>query len=187
MKQLFVLILLACWITSFGQTIKGVSIAAMNEEISFPFTRFTPIHPGVEVGITFREVEKEKSIRNLNLNVGFYHHEKIENGIYLRGEYQFRPKLGSLLTFDLSGSLGYLHTFFPGEIYEMNESSYEFEKVNQSGRSHLTGALGMGFTLVKTEKIQPFIRQELMVETPFASGVPVIIHSFLKLGVNIKF
>ena len=172
--------------TAFGQSVQTISLSLNHESIAFPFTRFVPVHPGVEIGLTLKEVEKPSSIRNLNINAGFYHHRRLENGLYVRGEYAFRPRVKSFMTIDLLGNLGYLYSFYPGELYEQDPQSGEFEKLPQIGRSHFIGSMGVGATLLSGKKIQPFFRQELVVVTPFANGIPLILHSFFKIGINIQ-
>ncbi len=186
MKKIIIVFLIACWGNVYGQNIERISVSVINESIAFPFTRFIPVHPGFEVGVTLKETQKEKSIRNLNLSAGYFHHARVESGVFIRGEYLFRPVIKSVMTLDLSTSLGYLHSFYPGELYSLDEESGEFNKIKQWGRPHLIGGLGIGATWIKPEKVKPFVRQEFIVETPFANGVPVIVHSFLKLGVIIK-
>ena len=159
MYRLLIVISILCFGHAYGQNLKKISVSVYNETIAFPFTRFTPIHPGAELGITLKEVQKKNSIRNINLNAGFYHHKRLENGIYLRGEYLYRPMIKSFMTVDFAGNLGYMRTFYPGEIYDLTEEG-NFEPVSQSGRSHLITSLGVGFTLIKNEKFEPFIRQE---------------------------
>jgi len=78
-----------------------------------------------------------------------------------------------------------MHTFYPAELYEQNDAG-EFESINQAGRSHLYLSAGVGFTYLGSSKVQPFIRQELMLETPFANGIPLIPHSLLKVGLQIN-
>lgn len=178
--------LLACIQTSYAQGIKAVSVAVNNESFAFPFTSFSPIHPGVEVGMTFIENHGKNTIKNFNVNLGFYHHERLENAIYLRGEYQFRPTIKSTISIDLIGSLGYMHSFYPGEVYEINDQTGEAEKVSQVGRAHAMAGIGIGVSYIKHKVFEPFIRQEMNINSPFAYRVPVIVHSFLKLGLNIK-
>ncbi|MEM6317682.1 MAG: hypothetical protein AAF960_08430, partial [Bacteroidota bacterium] len=130
-------------------------------------------------------IEKPKSIRYTNVKVGFFHHQRLENAFYVGWEYQYSQKLFNRLSLDLPMGLGYLHSFYPGEIYEQTEVG-DFEKINQTGRSHLYLNLGVGLTYLSENNIQPFVRQELLLETPFANGIPVIPHSLLKIGVQIK-
>ena len=169
---------------AYSQSIQSISVSVFNENIAFPFTRITPLHPGVECGLTFWEKEKKWNNQSANVNTGFYYHKKVENAIYLRGEYVFSPKIKNILSFDIPLSLGYMHTFYPGEMYTLN-SDGEPEKVRQTGRPHLMGSFGIGIRLTKY-KVQPFVREEMVVVTPFASTIPVIVHSYLKLGINIQ-
>ncbi len=170
-----------------AQSPNKITLAAYGESLAFPFTNITPFHPGGEIGITLKEKKRGRTIRNVNTYAGFFHHERVENAIYLRGEYAYRPIIKSAFTVDMLGSLGYMHTFYPGEIYELNEASGDYEKARQSGRSHALASVGLGITYIKGRHVEPFVRQEMAVESPFANGIPVIIHSFLKVGVNLKF
>ena len=189
LKVFFVFI--ALWVTSpiinlKAQTVKGVSTAVFNESTAFPFTRFIPIHPGAEIGLTFRNVEKEKSIRQINAYIGGYYHRKLTAGFYLRAEYLHSLVIKEVFAFDFLMGLGYAHTFYPGEIYSQNAETSNFEKVNQKGRPHLILPVGIGISIPNKSKITPFLRQEMMIETPFANGIPVMVHSMLKVGIHIQ-
>lgn len=183
-------LLLICFLSfsaiASAQSVTQISVSLLKESTSFPFTRFYPIHPGGEIGITFMEKKREKSITNFNANVGGFYHKRIQNAFYLRGEYAYRPIIKSLLTIDFIANAGYMHTFYPGEVYELNNDSGEFEKIKQTGRAHFLGGAGIGISYIKGEKIQPFLRQEMTIESPFANGIPIMIHSMLKLGINIQ-
>ncbi len=169
-----------------AQKIEHFSVAVMNESIAFPFTRFAPVHPGLEIGATFWSKEKENSNRYLSAYAGGFYHEKIETGFYLRAEYLFAFKIVDGLYADVPVGIGYLHTFFPSELYEQNPETGSFEEASQFGRPHGLVTAGVGIRYAGNSRVQPFIRQELAVETPFANGFPVIPHTFLKLGVNLK-
>lgn len=183
-KNLLLISLLLLGFSSSAQIAKRFSVAVLKESTAFPFTRLLPIHPGGEVVVTIAEHSRQKSISNWNVALGGFHHKNIANAFYLRGEYAYRPIIKSLFTLDMIGYAGYMHTFYPVEIYELNSQSGEFEKITQIGRPHALAGMGIGVTLIKTEKIQPFIRQEFAIESPFANGIPVMIHSFLKLGIS---
>ncbi len=169
-----------------AQKIKYVSVAVISETIAIPFTRYTPYHPGAEIKATFKVKEKSKSIRQISACLGGYFHRRVETGIYIGGEYIHTFKIKNTVGIDIPAGLGYLHTFYPGELYKQNQETGEFEKVVQFGRPHVFVNLGIGISYIKNPNIRPFIRQELLVETPFANGIPVITHSFVKLGISIK-
>lgn len=187
MSRIFLLLILAVSVTdSFSQVVKQVSVSVFKESTAFPFTRFFPIHPGGEIGITLVEKTREKSTVNWNLAIGGFHHKNIANAFYLRGEYAWRPIVKSTVTIDFMGNLGYMHTFYPGEVYELNSKNGEFEKIDQIGRPHAIAGVGLGITYIRGKRMHPFLRQEIAVESPFANGIPVMIHSFLKFGVSFQ-
>ena len=172
--------------SSFAQKIKQYSIAATSEAIGLPFTNYSPYHPGAEFTASLKINEKERSTRYLGLKAGFFYHRKLETALYLGGEYQYSLMiLNNKLGIDVPMGLGYLHSFYPSELYEQNNEG-DFEKVSQFGRPHLYLNLGIGLTYKMNERVQPFIRQSLLLETPFANGIPVIPHSLIQLGVQIK-
>ena len=167
-----------------AQSVKAISVSVTNESIAFPLTRFTPFHPGVEIGATFKSWEKPGLIQYFSGIAGFYHHERVENAFYLKAEYLFRPIVGAV-SFDFIGSAGYMHTFYPGDMYVL-DSEGEPVSVRQLGRPHGFLTLGFGLSYIKSPRVNPFIRQELIVKAPFAASIPAIIHSLLKLGLTIN-
>ena len=169
-----------------AQRIKQISVAVMNENIAFPFSRYTPLHPGGELGLTLKQQFKPQSVRQFNVYAGGFYHKKVETGFYIRGEYLHQLIIAKKIGIQLPLGIGYMHTFYPGEIYELNTTTGEFEKGNQSGRPHLIANVGLGLTYINNSGIAPFIKQNLTIETPFANGIPLIPHSFIKLGVTIK-
>lgn len=186
-KIVFLSCLISYSILGYAQGVQQFSVSLNSEAIGLPFTNYSPIHPGIEIAGTLRKNERPNSIRYLNVKAGFFLHQRVENAFYLGGEYQYSQTLfKKKLSIDLPVGLGYMHTFYPGELYEQNDSG-DFEKINQLGRAHLYVNLGIGLTYLSDNKIQPFVRQELFLETPFANGIPAIPHSLLKIGVQIKF
>lgn len=163
----------------------NLSVALTTETYSFPFTRFSPIHPGLEVGISIFEKYNKNSIHNVNTFIGGYHHQKIENAIYLRSEYIYRYKLKNTISIDGPIGIGYQHAFYPGDIYEQNSISGEWERKRQFGKSHFLVTFGLGITYLKTKKIQPFIRYESALDFPIYNGFLTTRTTF-KLGINIK-
>ena len=170
----------------YAQQLQQFSVSVNSEAIGLPFTNYSPIHPGFEMTGTFRKNETSNNIQCLNAKAGFFYHQRLAIGIYLGGEYQYSQKLfNEKLSLDLPVGLGYLHTFYPNELYEQNENG-DFEVINQFGRSHLYINLGVGLTYLNRGKIQPFVKQELLLQTPFANGIPAIPHSLIKIGIQIK-
>ncbi len=185
-KRLIIVIICLLGFKSYGQETRRLSVAVLSESMAFPFTRYTPIHPGMEVGYTLKETDKPGLITATNLSMGWYYHARVENAFYVRTEWAWQFKLNDAFTADLYSGIGYMHVFYPGELYELNSSSGEFEKIKQTGRPHALGTIGVGFTYRNSSFCDPFIRQDLGIESPFANGIPVMVHSFLKIGTHIK-
>ena len=185
LKQVLLIILTCIFFEVGAQDINKFSLSGINESIAFPFTRNAPIHPGAEIGYVLKEKDKSRLIRSHSVYVGWYYHTKVQNAFYLRAETAWLFKVRQIATLDLFTGLGYMHTLYPGDIYELN-SSGDFEEINQIGKPRALGTIGFGFTLKNNYLLEPFIRQEIGLETPFANGLPVMIHSFLKVGTYIK-
>lgn len=186
-NKLLILLIFFLGYKSYAQEeFKQLSVVAMTESMAFPFTRYEPIHPGAEVGYALRAKQQQNKITAISLYLGWYYHRRVENAFYVRVEWGCQFKITDFLTADFYSGVGYMHVFYPGEVYELNPSSGEFEKIKQSGKPRALGSLAIGLTYLNQSRYSPFIRQDLAVESPFANGIPVMIHSFLKLGVNIK-
>jgi len=185
MNRVLILIVLTCISKGLlAQKLSDFSIAGMSEAVGLPFTNYLPVHPGIEMTGTFKRVEKLSSDQFLKGKVGFFHHERVALAIYTGIEYQYSKKIFSQkMSLDFPMGLGYLHTIYPGELYEIRDG--ELVEVNKFGRAHLYTNIGVGLTYLKNEKIKPFIRQELFAEI-FGNAISVIPHSLLKVGVQIN-
>lgn len=172
---------------SVAQKPESISITIMNESISMPLSSFDEFHHGLEIGTTLWSKENEKTIQQFNTYGGWYFHQNIENAFYLRGEYQFSRKVIKGFYLDMYGGAGYLHTFYPGKMFEMNTEDGSFTEVKQTGHPRALISLGLGLSYRNDSGIEPFVKQELAIETPFANGIPFMPHAFTKIGINFKF
>lgn len=179
--------LLTIWATHQGlsQQLSQVSVALMTESIALPLTRISPLHPGAEVGLEWTVKENPKGGQSFHAYIGGFYHERVETSIYIRGDYTWAWQPHTLIRAELSPGLGYMHTFYPSDLYKLNEAG-EHEKATQTGRSHLLAELGVGLVFFNEARISPFVKTRLAVETPFANGIPIIPHSFLQVGTSIK-
>jgi hypothetical protein len=185
MKFNFFLIAALFYVQLSAQIIDNLDVAIQSESISYPFSRVSPIHPSIQIGTSFRKRLKEKSERNYNLYVGFYHHKDVENGIYLRGEYAHTFIIAKKVGVILPIGLGYLHTFYPGELFSQNNDG-SFSKVDQLGRAHIIATTGIGLSYRGFKNIEPYIQHDFMAQYPFGETIPLLPHSFLRLGVKFK-
>ena len=170
---------------SQAQAFSNLYVAGMAETTSFPFTRYLPFHPGLEVGTTLWHTDRGPFTHRANAFLGGYHHRLHENGIYLRGEYQLTYPIQDLVGIDLPVGFGYQHTFYPGETYSQDPETGEWSEARQFGKPHALVNFGLGVTFLKTERVQPFIRQESTIDLPLFNSF-ALIRNFVKLGVNIQ-
>ena len=108
-KNVFLSFFIFLTTMGYSQVFERYAVSLNTEAIGLPFTNYSPIHPGIEISGTIRKKDKAKSVRYTNLKVGFFHHQKIENAIYLGVEYQYSRNLFTQkLSLDLPVGLGYL-------------------------------------------------------------------------------
>lgn len=196
MKHLVFVLMILLPALCFGQdrqhpkkspAIQAISFSLLNESLAFPFTRFSPIHPGAELGLTFLQQDRNKSMTQWNAYLGGFYHENVETALYLKGEFLYRYQVHPNVGMDLMGGLGYVHHFYPGTLYEVNGETGDFTEVQQFGKARAMAELGIGITYTNDSRFEPFVKQSFAVKSPFANGIPVIPHSFLKVGVSYKF
>ena len=168
-----------------AQKTNNLFVAVVSETYSFPFTRFLPIHPGLEIGTSLFHKERPKSEHYINIFLGGYYHRKVENGFYLRSEYVYRYKIKNAIGIDFPVGIGYQHAFYPGEVYEQNSETGDWERANQVGKPHALVNFGLGFTYLKPKKVQPFVRYESIIDYSLNRGF-LTTRTFLKFGINIK-
>lgn len=164
---------------------QSIGISIQQESISVPFTRFSSLHPGAEIEYGLSTWEKGSGIRQINLTLGYYFHDEVTSAFYLKTEYDIALRITDNIHFDIVPAIGYMHSFYPGEVYEPTENgNYQLKK--QLGRPHLWVETGLGFSFFRTKQISPFLQYRFAIETPFGNGIPVFPHSFYQVGVHYK-
>jgi hypothetical protein len=169
-----------CILLTTHVSAQSLSLSFQQESASFPFTRFAELHPGVELGYGFAATETNRGSRYLELNGGYFYHQKVSSAFYVKASYNWGFELTEQLQLDLRPSLGYLHSFYPGNVYE--NVNGDFVGKTQYGRPHALIEAAAGLTLFPHRSISPFVRYRFGVETPFANGVPAFPHSFYQVG-----
>ena len=178
------LILLLLYGSVSGQNfVHGISLAATTESIALPFTSVLPLHPGAELGIHHHLKQDVRFPQRLDLYLGGFYHTEMTTGLYARGTYTWTYQPVSWGQIEASPGLGYLHTFYPGDIFELGEDG-EFQAKSQMGRPHLLVEAGLGMSFFPQAKLSPFVKYRFALETPFANGIPVFPHSFLQVGLT---
>ncbi|MFC2138440.1 hypothetical protein ACFLTE_09720 [Bacteroidota bacterium] len=168
-----------------------IKVSFLNETVNItPAFRFLkhPVHPGLLIGTEFLVKEKPNSDFHISSNMGFYHHKKLQNGFLLNSEIGYRYNFNFGLNLNSRFGLGYLHTFYPGEVYKQTDEG--FKEITDYGKPHLLASLsiGTGYTLksVFSNPVEIFCNYQLLLEAPFATklGLPFLIHYMLNIGIK---
>lgn len=166
-----------------AQRINDLDISVFSNSKSYPFLGLDALHPGVQIGTSIRKRVKERSERNYNVYLGFYHQKDLENAFFLRGEYAHTFIIAKKFGLNLPFGLGYLHTFYPGELFAQ-ESDGSFTKVSQLGRGHLMVTTGVGISYRGFNKFEPYIQHDIIVQYPFGESTPFLPNSMIRLGIK---
>ncbi|MEL7533683.1 MAG: hypothetical protein AAFN10_20390 [Bacteroidota bacterium] len=154
------------------------------ESASFPFTRFAELHPGVELSYGFAPKPKDETNRSTQwwISGGYFYHREVEAAYYLKASYAWQMPLGDIAQLELAPSLGYLHSFYPGNVYELQDG--EYQAITQYGRPHVMAEVGFTALFLPNSKVRPFVQYRFGIESPFANGIPAFPHSFYQIGLS---
>lgn len=190
MKKLILILGLSVPLLLTGQPSEWTySISFLKESVFYPskYNFQAPVHPGFSLGAEVLLKEKSKTDRLLSAEVGFYHHEYLQNGIFLLGGYQLRTKNLKGFTFYTQPQLGYLHTFSPTGEFKLENGKY-VEKHSGHSSAMAGFSFGIDYEIIPTYKSKISLTYRVMAEAPFALeyGVPAIPHTFLSIGFKSK-
>ena len=172
----------------FGTTLVAqswpISVSFVDESIAFPSHRLikSPLHPGFTVGTEFPNKKFDSDAEwGLRAEIGAYFHERVENAVFLNGSAYYRQPIYWELYAEGGAGAGYLHSFYPSTIWEQQPDG-GFSIKEQKGRPHAIATVDLGLGYDLSPQWTVFIRYQLMVETPFASTIPVIPHTLFSMG-----
>ena len=184
MKTVYLSLVLGLFLSMGSLDAQTIRLGAMQESASFPFSRFAELHPGVELSYGFAPKLREQSNRSTQwwISGGYFFHRSVESAYYLKASYAWQMSMGEIVQIELAPSLGYLHSFFPGNIYELQAG--EYQAITQYGRPHVMAEIGFTALFLPSSKLSPFVQYRFGVEGPFANGIPVFPHSFYQIGLS---
>ncbi len=164
-----------------------INISFFNESTAIPFTRLitTPVHPGLQVGTEFNYRVNERTRLFQTVNIGYFYHHHLTQGIGINTELGYEYRLISGLAFQGLFGVGYMHTFATAE--EFTFSNGQYENNTDKGNARITPSLSfdLGYYLKKTAINSPkvFVRYQSWVEYPYSPDfIPVMTHINLHLG-----
>lgn len=159
----------------------ALSVSASNTQYGLPFLRFTPIHPGFELGVQFYKNEKNNHAQFLQGIMGYFYHDLLAHAPYLKLEYGFQQKVGQHVGIDLFAGTGYAHVINPAEGYAFNESTGRFEPKTVHA-PFVIAHVGFGASYLGWEKIYPFAKYDVMM-----IGNTSAVTSNFRIGAKINF
>ena len=168
-----------------GSESRGVMVGATGQMFGLSGRLVKFENPGFSVLIPFPA--DCNSRKDLTIAVGMFHHEKVTNSVYLGINRTFKSfKHGEQLMLDLSWGCGYMHSWYPGELY-LQTTEGDLVQKRQIGRPHLYGSAGLLGKWAFGEAVALTWRQQVLLQTPFANGIPVMLHRLMTIGVQFQF
>jgi len=163
------------------------SISFINHSIGIPFKDFTkrPLNFGVTASVEFDYSKSGKGKHFQKLEIGWFNHKNLNTGIWIKTDYIRRYRHKSGLFADFQTGLGYIRDFGEKESFTLNENGqYQVNKNSSNGGLLVGFGMGTGYSVEVNEKytIEPFIKYEAMLQTPYAKFVPFLPHLLLHVG-----
>ncbi|RYD83453.1 MAG: hypothetical protein EOP53_00810 [Sphingobacteriales bacterium] len=177
-----------------------VSVSVFSNASALPTSPgqiFEHMHPGLDIGTSFRYNRSEKHQLAQTVKLGFFYHRFVQSAVQLYSEFAYRYELKNGLGFDALAGAGYVHSIPNTEILELNDQGV-YEKKTNLGKPEIMGsfAIGAGYTFNKRYResiakhtwnpprlYRIFINYQFWLQTPFINSyVPVLPNTALHLG-----
>lgn len=167
------------------KTIKlPLTVTLFSESVSLPNLRnlFQNANLGIRVGTEFYYKEHDRHQLLQTVNIGFYRHKNLHNGLFFSSEVGYR-KLINRAFVDLTAGVGYL--LIDSSLPRYKIAGNEWEPTGSTfGRIMPTLGLGAGY---RFNTVAVFSRYEIFGEMPFGySGIPALPHKTLHLGTRLN-
>lgn len=183
------LITSCCLIQGQDRGFYSISLSGYNHGIGLPFQAALrgPLNPGFALSAAYRWRQKAQWTRYQRLELGGYRHQHLSNGFYLKTDLVQRWAAPWGSVFEAQASLGYLRDFAFYEVFEPGPNgAYERGKAGSFGSLLVGAGLGIGHEITLSKgALVPFLRYEVLLQTPYSTFVPAMPHGMLHLGVQL--
>lgn len=175
----------------YGQVIRSWSLQLINEQIvKLPFTEQgqSPLHLGGTLSYEIQKNHRKYFRFSHVFQLGYFHHQDLNQVAYLSWKPQFQMRLGNLLELHAIPGLGYAHSFSTQQLYHLENGRYQ--KARSLGRPHVIPSIGVGFGMDLSRfevPMEVFFRQEYMVLFPNARRLPISLNSIRGVGLKYFF
>lgn len=184
------LMFLPCMLFAQGKEWLPVSVSVFNESTAVPFTRFipTPIHPGVQVGVSRQWNESQKHYIYQTANVSYFYHRHLYQAVTLSTEFGYDYRFPFGLNLKALLGAGYMMTMNTQEVYEFKNGNYTATNNSFMSKLQATLSLGAGYRIHKKRDGSPeiFFLYQAGVIYPFSADfIPIMAQANVHLGVKI--
>ncbi len=169
-----------------------INVSVFNQQWAFPYyepLKITPIHPGLEVGISCLKKDKLFCFPQ-SANLGYFYNTNAGSALFLQinQSIRFSPKCGFFA--DISLGVGYMHAFHPRDIYRKEDGIYK--KVTDFGKPSIMFSFAQTFGYDFSKKhqlpIAPFIKYQWFASSPYFDMIfPIRPNSLTHIGTIIYF
>ncbi|HEX8528724.1 MAG TPA: hypothetical protein VF646_01830, partial [Cytophagales bacterium] len=145
-----------------------------------------PLHPGVRAGTEFYYGTGGKSGFFQSVSLTYYFHGKLHHHFSLSTRAGYRYHRGGLFV-DAGLGLGYTFLLPDGPVYAY-QAGGEFARVRAAGLHRLMTSLGVSAghrVSLSGRAAYPYVRYEIVGESPFNKEVPLLPHIVLEAGVRL--
>ena len=167
-----------------------VSLSIINQSWAFPqkkIFRMKPFYPGLVFGTEYSYKEGKRGRLFQSANLGFYVNNITGSCLFLQSDLAYRFTLNLGLFTDVSLGLGYVHAFYPREIFRQNKEN-GYVKVRDTGKPAImvsnSFSLGYDFTKRTGLHFAPFIKYQWFAQYPYFELIPVRPNGILHVGLR---
>jgi hypothetical protein len=169
----------------------AVQVGVLHESVSLPGAGVgglrAPLHPGVRAGTEFYYGTGGKSGFFQSVSLTYYFHRKLHHhfSVSTRAGYRYHHRGG--LFVDAGLGLGYTFLLADGPVYAYAGNG-DFARRRPAGLHRLLTSLGASAghrVSLAGRTAYPYLRYEILGETPFNKEVPLLPHILLEAGVRL--
>ena len=162
-----------------------------NQVVGFPFGNIaSSFHPTIMGGV---EYKLNKNVRH-TLAVAFtsflYKNKTIGNTFATSLDFLYRYTHKSGLFSDVSVDIGSIYQVHPRTVYELNQTTMEYNKTTDNGKFSSQVGFGVGvgydFNIKFNKPFKIFLRNNFILQTPYfdSKQFPIMPQNVLNVGVT---
>jgi hypothetical protein len=167
----------------------SLNVSVLHESYSLPTSGIAgikvPVHPGIRAGTEFYYGAGGRSGFFQNISLTYYFHRTFHHSFTLSTQFGYRYMHRSGFFTDLSLGTGYMYLLLNQQVYKP-KSNGEFTPVKQAGLHRLISSLALsaGHKIsLSGRTFYPYLKYEIMGESPFNKDTPLVPHILLQSGV----